>query len=179
MKLFSKGSEYAIRIVMEIMENDVMDSFSPKDVCQDTGIPEPFSRKILGELVKVRILRGTRGPRGGYQLARDPGQVSLLDIVLAVDGAAVFSTCPLGFVCENLLGNDSAMYCEHCTQNKPGCGLEHACPLHGLWKDTRTLVVDHLASTTLQDIRERVIQSGKTLEQSVTEQVAEDQSQTT
>ena len=160
MKLFSKASEYAIRIVMHVVEIDAMDGFSPKDACSGTGIPEPFSRKVLGELVKADILRGNRGPGGGYQLALDPAKVSLLDVVLAVDGPGAFSTCPLGVACETLLCSEDFMDCETCNRTDPNCGLDHLCPLHGMWKEIRMLVVRQLGTTTIKDIQDRLATSG-------------------
>ena len=85
MKIFSKASEYAIVAMMHVVARSPDENFSPGDVCADAGIPESFGRKALGELARARILKATRGPGGGYRLARDLREVSLLDIVLAVD----------------------------------------------------------------------------------------------
>ena len=155
MRLFSKASEYAIRAMMQAVARDRAGGssrFSPKDICQEAGIPEAFARKAFQELAKVHILQGTRGPGGGYRFARSLSDVSLLDIVLAVDGDGVFEYCPLGFQCGADAGRGGLHACESCTQTHPACGLCHICPLHSLWKEARQLVVRHLKNTSLQDV---------------------------
>jgi Rrf2 family protein len=55
-------------------------------VAQAQGLPERFLLKVLKPLVSARMLRSIKGPNGGYQLARPAKEISLLDIVEAVDG---------------------------------------------------------------------------------------------
>jgi Rrf2 family protein len=55
-------------------------------VAQARGIPERFLLKVLKPLVSARILYSIKGPNGGYRLARTPNEISLLEVVEAVDG---------------------------------------------------------------------------------------------
>jgi Rrf2 family protein len=55
-------------------------------VAQAQGLPERFLLKVLKPLVAARMLRSIKGPNGGYRLAKAPKDISLLDIVEAVDG---------------------------------------------------------------------------------------------
>jgi Rrf2 family protein len=55
------------------------------------NIPLEYLLKILQQLVKAEVLRSKRGPRGGFYLARPPDQITLLDIIEAVDGPMVTS----------------------------------------------------------------------------------------
>jgi Rrf2 family protein len=55
-------------------------------VAQERGIPERFLLKVLKPLVSARVLQSVKGPNGGYRLARPANQISLLEIVEAVDG---------------------------------------------------------------------------------------------
>jgi Rrf2 family protein len=50
------------------------------------GIPERFLLKVLKPLVSARVLLSIKGPNGGYRLARAPGEISMLEILEAVDG---------------------------------------------------------------------------------------------
>ena len=154
MKLFSRASEYAILTLMHVVERDSLEGFSPKEVCSSAGIPEAFARKALVALAKARILSGTPGPGGGYRLLHEPSNVSLLDIVLAVDGDRAFDECPLGVRC-NEPGKTSHV-CATCMLAEPSCGLDHLCPMHTLWREAKELVVSRLQSTTLEDIQTRV-----------------------
>ncbi|RJP66107.1 MAG: Rrf2 family transcriptional regulator [Candidatus Abyssobacteria bacterium SURF_17] len=157
MKFFSKGSEYAIRAMLHVAESHSFDGFSPKKICAEAGIPEPFGRKAFAELVKAQIIQGTRGPGGGYNLMRDPADTSLLDIVLAVDGQHSFDDCPMGLQCEAQKAGGSFRACKNCRIPKPKCGLNHVCPMHSLWKQTRQSVIHYLETTTLEDIKDRLI----------------------
>lgn len=155
MRFFSKASEYAFRVLMQVISEDVDKQFSPKDICDRERIPEAFARKALQELARARILRGTRGPGGGYRIDRELSKISLLDIVVAVDGPGAFDTCPMGLTCEQGKGRDGIVKCDTCPLMTPNCGLSHVCPMHRLWKEARTMVLRHLESTTLQDILDR------------------------
>jgi Rrf2 family protein len=154
MKLFSKASEYAIRAMLKVAETDSFDGFSPKEICAEAEIPEPFGRKVLAEMVKAQIIEGTRGPGGGYSFLLDPAAISLLDIVHAVDGPYAFAECPMGLRCEARKADGSFRACDKCNIPNPNCGLDHICPMHNLWKETRRSVIQHLDSPTLRDIKD-------------------------
>jgi Rrf2 family protein len=156
MKLFSRASEYAILTLMHVVEHDSLQGFSPKEVCASAGIPEAFARKSLLALAKARILSGTPGPGGGYRLLHKPSDVSLLDIVLAVDGENAFDECPLGVRCDESSKHGTPLICATCMLMEPNCGLNHLCPMHNLWREAKELVVSRLKTTTLDDIRTRL-----------------------
>jgi Rrf2 family protein len=55
-------------------------------IAQDRGIPERFLLKVLKPLVSARVLLSIKGPNGGYRLARPASDISMLEILEAVDG---------------------------------------------------------------------------------------------
>ena len=55
-------------------------------IAQARGIPERFLLKVLKPLVSARVLHSVKGPNGGYRLAKDPTEITLLEILEAVDG---------------------------------------------------------------------------------------------
>jgi Rrf2 family protein len=55
-------------------------------IAQARGIPERFLLKVLKPLVSARVLHSIKGPNGGYRLARTPSEITMLDVVEAVDG---------------------------------------------------------------------------------------------
>ena len=57
-----------------------------RDIAGAASLPDPFLGKVLSQLVKAGLARSVKGPRGGYSLARAPGEITLLDIIEAVDG---------------------------------------------------------------------------------------------
>lgn len=75
-----------------------------------------FLTKILQELTSAGLLVSMKGPKGGVALKRDSNTITLLDIILAIDGIGIFRECLLGL---------------------PGCGDQEPCPVHEEWAHTR------------------------------------------
>jgi len=85
MKL-TRASSYALYAVVH-MANQKNDRPTPSHlVARARKIPERFLLKVLKPLVSARVLHSVKGPNGGYRLARPASQITLLDIVEAVDG---------------------------------------------------------------------------------------------
>jgi len=57
-----------------------------KEIAESLGTPHDYLLKVLQQLVKARIFMSERGPAGGFQLRKDPDQITLLDIVEAIEG---------------------------------------------------------------------------------------------
>ena len=58
------------------------------EIAQRQGIPDRYLEQMLTSLRRARILRSIRGPRGGYQLARPPAEIQLLQVITALEGEA-------------------------------------------------------------------------------------------
>src|SRR5262245_7021836 len=82
----TRASSYALHALafMAIQKNDK--PVPSHRVARARGIPERFLLKVLKPLVSARILHSIKGPNGGYRLARPASQISLLDLIEAVDG---------------------------------------------------------------------------------------------
>jgi len=131
-KLYSKGCEYAIRALAHAVTEQGGDArFQAADICEKLDIPEPFTRKVLQALVQGKFLHAHRGPGGGYELVQKPGEITILDMIKAVDGEDTFGHCVMGF--------------DKCDGNNP-------CPLHYFWLESKSELLGHLSETTLQDI---------------------------
>ncbi len=95
--MLSKTARYAIRASAYIgykgSNNKVV---SIKDIGEDLDIPNAFLKKILQDLSKYNLLKSFKGPNGGFKLARDPKDISLMDIVSVIDGPESYSSCLLG-----------------------------------------------------------------------------------
>lgn len=64
-----------------------------REIADALSLPTPFLAKILQLLAKQKILGSTKGPHGGFTLQRDAKQISLFDIVKAIDGDELFTNC--------------------------------------------------------------------------------------
>lgn len=85
MKL-TRAASYAIHALVFMANQKQNKPIASHNVAQARGIPERFLLKVLKPLVSARILLSIKGPNGGYRLAKTPHDISLLDILEAVDG---------------------------------------------------------------------------------------------
>ncbi len=75
------------------LESGVQAAASAKEVADNTGIPLPLLSKLLQKLGKSGFLTAEQGTNGGYRLARDPGLISVLEVIRAIDGPIVLANC--------------------------------------------------------------------------------------
>lgn len=85
MKL-SRTVSYAVRATLQLAQNESSVPIPCRKLAADGEMPERFLLQILRVLVTHGILKSTRGVEGGYSLLRPPDQISLLDIIEAIDG---------------------------------------------------------------------------------------------
>jgi Rrf2 family protein len=85
MKL-TRASSYALHAVAFMAQQKHDKPVASHNIAQARGIPERFLLKVLKPLVSARVLLSIKGPNGGYRLAKPAGQISMLEILEAVDG---------------------------------------------------------------------------------------------
>ena len=85
----STRSDYALRALIEIASRDEPGPLSADAIGKAQDIPHGFLQAILADLRKADILVSQRGPSGGWRFARSPGDVSIADVIRAVDGPLV------------------------------------------------------------------------------------------
>jgi Rrf2 family protein len=91
---FSLQVYYAVNGVFDLAYNGFDSPVQVRVVGERQGIPTRYLEQIFQRLRKARIVRGKRGPGGGYVLARDPAEISLRQIVEAVEGPLVETATP-------------------------------------------------------------------------------------
>lgn len=84
-------SDYAVRIVSVLCREDRR--LDAKLISQNTAVPLRFALKILRSLVKSDIVKSYKGSKGGYEIARQPKDITLKDVIEAVEGTYYFSRC--------------------------------------------------------------------------------------
>jgi Rrf2 family protein len=82
-------ADYAVRAVVELASSSQQAPRKVDDVAQAQGIPVSFLENILTQLRSSGVVRSQRGPEGGYWLARPPEDVSLAQVIRAVEGPLV------------------------------------------------------------------------------------------
>lgn len=133
--LLSKSCEYAIRTALHLAAAGSASYTAVREISSALNIPYHFLAKTVQTLIQAGLFESMRGPHGGIALARPADQIRLEEIVLAVDGPAVFRECVLGL---------------------PGCGDRKPCPLHDQWAPARTQVERMFGAATLADTAARI-----------------------
>ncbi len=130
--LFSRKCEYALQGILYLAENRDQAPIPAEQIASDLSISRDFISKTLQSLVQEGILNSYRGKTGGFSLEREPESMSLLDIILVVDGNGVFESCVLGM---------------------PSCDSNTPCPVHDQWGPLREASREMLASTTVAQFK--------------------------
>lgn len=123
-------SEYAIRAVLEIAKNPEK-TYTPSDLFEKISVPKVFLAKILQRLVKKGILSSSRGASGGFRLKKRLSEITVLDIVEAVDGEIALNKCLIH-------GYD--------------CTREPQCPIHPIWAEAQNILKGVLSSKTFEEL---------------------------
>ena len=137
--LLSRGCEYGLRAAIYVARQDRASYVPIREISGDLEISFHFLTKVLQQLNEAKIIESFRGPRGGVRLARSASEITLKDIVLAVDGPSLFTECVLGL---------------------PGCGNQVPCPLHEDWSEQRDRLEELLRSTTLAQTTLAIVAGG-------------------
>jgi Rrf2 family transcriptional regulator, cysteine metabolism repressor len=91
----TRASSYALHAVVYMAVQKKNVPIASHHIAQKRGIPERFLLKVLKPLVSAQILLSIKGPNGGYRLARLPNDITLLEIIEAVDGP-IRGNAPMG-----------------------------------------------------------------------------------
>lgn len=95
MHLVSRTSEYALRAIIWLVQEPGR-SQTTRQIAKGTRTPPDYVSKVLQLLAKAGLVRGQRGLGGGFQLAREPTQITVLEVISAVDPLEHIHACPLG-----------------------------------------------------------------------------------
>ncbi len=85
----NKASTYAVLAVLEIAKRratGLTSGIQAGEIASVYGLPTAYAAKVMSQLARSRILRSDRGPRGGFQLVRDAKDITLLEVIEAVNG---------------------------------------------------------------------------------------------
>jgi FeS assembly SUF system regulator len=89
-------ADYAVVLMTAAARREPCARLSATDLSQDTGVPLPTAQKLMQQLAAGGLLVGQRGAGGGYALSRPVSEISLADIVEAVEGPIVLTMCADG-----------------------------------------------------------------------------------
>lgn len=89
---FRKKTEYGMMMVSLLAKEGKGQLVSVRAM-QENGLPRSFLVKIARDLIKAKLIQAKEGRGGGYSLTKDPSQISLKEVVEAIDGEVVTASC--------------------------------------------------------------------------------------
>lgn len=130
MSLITTRSRYGLRLLIELAERGVAGPVDLKSIAESQDIPEQYLAKLVVPLKAAKLLRSSRGPRGGYELARSPEDIDLLTVVEVLEGRSSLLDCTA----------------------EPGlCPRSGKCRTLPVWKGLDRAVKDYLRGITVAD----------------------------
>ena len=127
-----RRADYAIRAAVDLAHHHGDgERRKSRAIADEMAIPVSYIPQILAELVRVGLVVSVAGRSGGYVLAREPSEISLLDVVRAAEGEVVSTACVL--------------------RGGP-CRWEEMCAVHVPWAEAQHALLGSLGSTSLADV---------------------------
>ena len=115
-------------VVLTVLASDPAAVLSASELAERAGLEVPTVAKLLKPLAQAGLVEGFRGANGGYKLARDAADISLVEIVEAMEG-------PLGMT--------------ECSVHAGQCGIEDSCGVRANWRRINDVVADALRGVSL------------------------------
>ena len=122
----TRQADYAVRAVLYLARLGQEQRAATSQIAEDQQIPPSFLAKIVSQLSVAGLLQTSRGARGGVSLARHPDQISLLEVVEAIDGPILLNEC---------VGANGI------------CTFGDDCPMRPVWCDAQAQLVERLKNT--------------------------------
>ncbi len=135
---FSTRGEYGVRLMVELTRHHGTGPVSLAEMADHEALPRPYLEQLVSSLREAGLVRSTRGARGGYELARDPSDIRMSEVIVALEGPITPMICA---------GDGPDAGGPHA-----GCERVSFCKVQGLWIRVRQAVVQALDSMTLLEL---------------------------
>jgi len=132
----SKLTDYGVVLVTHLATCE--GAHSVKVLARETGLPAPTTSKVLKRLSRAELVQSVQGPRGGYLLSRNPDEVSVLDVIDAMEGPVALTQC---------------------VQDEPNteCAHEGSCGVESGWRLINQTIRSALAEISLAEISSQFV----------------------
>lgn len=127
----TRACDYAIRALLYMASKPEGSTFMRSDLSQKSNVPDSFLGKILQNLAKSDILISERGKKGGFRLDKSPEEITVYDVIQAVEGDMQITDC----IADDLY-----------------CSKSSYCKVHSMWVDIQNKLTGQLKNTSLQDL---------------------------
>jgi Rrf2 family transcriptional regulator, cysteine metabolism repressor len=142
--MFSTKAEYGVRVMVELARRAGDEPIPLAEIAEHDGMPLAYLEHVVARLRKAGLVDSRRGSRGGYLLARSPTEITMAEVVLALEGAIA----PIECISQ---AADGSIVCSR-ESTDSGSRPPHVCPTKLLWTRVRGAIVRTLRETTLADL---------------------------
>lgn len=132
MKISTKG-RYGLRILLDLALHSDVKLRLIRDIAKSQQISEKYISRLIIDLRRAQMVKSIRGSKGGYELAKDPQEITLLDVVEVMEG-------PLSIV--------------DCVREPGRCTRNQICATREIWQNLNSEFRESMRKVTLQDIIE-------------------------
>jgi Rrf2 family iron-sulfur cluster assembly transcriptional regulator len=136
----TRSEEYGLRGLLFLANRSPEKVTLVSEISRDQNIPETFLAKIFQRLSKAGLLRSIRGAKGGFSLGRPANEITMREIIEALEGPIALNRCLL---------------------RKGECEEEKVCPLHQVWEEVQGRFIEVLDRTTIEDLVKRTVRNGR------------------
>jgi Rrf2 family protein len=127
----SRRTDYGVRVILDLATLPERERSSTQEIAERQNIPSPFLAKIISQLALSGLVSTYRGAGGGVKLARPPAEISLLEVIEALEGPIRLNRCLI----------------------QPGaCPRDQDCPVHDVWATAQAQLSNLLEGTTFDDL---------------------------
>ena len=127
----TRQADYAVRAVLYLANLGTSERAATSTIAEEQRIPPSFLAKIISQLSIAGLLHTSRGARGGVTLAREPHEITLLEVIEAIDGPIQLNECA---------AKDSQ------------CSFDSDCPLRPVWSEAQNELVSRLKKTNFSQL---------------------------
>ena len=139
--IFTTKAEYGVRLLVELGRHHGDGPVSLKAIAEAEGLPLAYLERIVALLKRAGLVESTRGAHGGYRLARDPAEIHMDEVILALEGAVAPMSC---FVDDR--DESGRVLCSHVADDRGGCATRL------LWMRVQGGVMEKLHQTSLSEL---------------------------
>jgi len=139
MLALTRKTDYAL-IALTRLAQDPGNCSSAREIATHYGVPLPLLMNILKLLAQRGLVRSVRGPRGGYSLALPADQITLKDMIVAVEGPVKLTLCA------------EVKATRASGSSKGGCQVMRVCPVRPSMHQVHKRLVEFLSTVTLADL---------------------------
>ena len=127
----SRRTDYGVRVILDLASQPASVRASTQEIAERQHIPSPFLAKIVSQLSLAGLVTTYRGAGGGVTLAREASEISLLEVIEALEGPVQLNRC--------LIEPDA-------------CPSNSHCPVHDIWAKAQGELISLLEVTTFDEL---------------------------